>query len=79
MLLAPKVREAKTNSSSFTLKTWALVILDIPIHSVNDKAMIIVNNDAFITINNNVNITKVGIEFMISWILCITESTLPPK
>ena len=56
----------------------ALAIRLMPIHSVSMRAMIMVTMPGFSTSRSRVTITRRGIPFAISSILCIIISTLPP-
>lgn len=74
----PNVFDACTNSKFLILRNSPLTTLLIEIHPVTDIAKIIVHIDGSKINTNKITIIKLGIEAIISIILCMIVSNLPP-
>ena len=77
-VLSPRVREARTNSRSFSRRVWARVTRLMPIHSEITRATVMLVRPGFITTIRSVTITVVGIVERISTIRWRKKSSFPP-
>ena len=78
-LPAPRVREARTNSWSFSLSISARAMRLMPTHSVSIRAKMMVIMPGCSTRSSSVTMTRRGMPLATSRKRCISISTLPPK